>query len=322
MKTRTTSTDTPTNIFSARARLGIALLGWLIALVGIPLLAHRHGAWILLAAPWVGAYFVSWLGMLRHELWHGYVKGINNRRFFRITCFALCVEPETYRLSHGSHHIHVNTEHDMQMYPENFLQDPRRARVQFLLELMFGNLAWEFSAAARLKRSGQLSTSTLLLHLPARLALPAGIALAFGVLAPDVLGLVAANFALMVWSGSVMTRHNQWLQHLGILCEGTMEERNLRTRNLRNKTWLERLVNFLNHDDSVAHTYHHTEPNAYTRLDPNLQPASHHLQITLGDYARILRAFHRSLLNGTLCSSEAGTRMMPTSRPRMLGEHA
>ncbi|MBL9139448.1 MAG: fatty acid desaturase [Verrucomicrobiales bacterium] len=280
---------------SARVRWVSALAGWILVLTLPPLLAHRAGWWLLVLSPVIGAYFVSWLGMLRHELWHGYVDGLNNRLFYRVTCFALCVDPETYRLSHASHHLHANTDRDMQMYPEGFLRHPGRARLQFVMELVLGNIAWEVATTARLRRRGLLTGATIAANLPGRLVLPGFLALFFAGLAPEAAGLAAANFILMCGSGSIMTRHNQWLQHLGIFATGDDDARNCLTRNLRNQTILERVVNFLNHDDSVAHTYHHTEPGTYTRLEPGLQPASNHVQITLPEYWEVLWAFYREL---------------------------
>lgn len=280
---------------SARIRLACALVGWLLILTLLPLAAHRFGGWPLLLAPLLGAYFVSWIGMLRHELWHGYVEGVDNRFFYRVTCFALCLDPETYRLSHASHHQHANTDRDIQLYPEGFLRNPRRARFQFAMELLLGNLAWEIATAARLRRQGLLKGTTLASNLPGRLVLPGLLMLFFATAAPDAGPLAIANFLLMFWSGSVMTRHNQWLQHLGIFASGDPGARDLLTRNLRNRTVLERLVNFLNHDDSVAHTYHHTEPRTYARLEPGLHPAPDHLQITLPEYFAVLAAFCREL---------------------------
>lgn len=280
---------------SARIRLACALVGWPLVLTLVPLAAHHFGVWLLLLAPVVGAYFVSWIGMLRHELWHGYVEGVDNRFFYRVTCFALCLDPETYRLSHASHHQHANTDRDMQLYPEGFLRDPRRARFQFAMELLLGNLAWEIATAARLHRKGLLKKTTIAANLPGRLVLPGLLTLFFTAVVPEAALFAAANFLLMFWAGSVMTRHNQWLQHLGIFATGDPDARDLLTRNLRNQTMLERLINFLNHDDSVAHTFHHTEPKTYARLDPELHPAPHHLQITLPDYFAALAAFCRQL---------------------------
>ncbi|MCC6233965.1 MAG: hypothetical protein IT580_15075, partial [Verrucomicrobiales bacterium] len=68
---------------SARVRLACALIGWILVLTLMPLAAHHLGGWLLVLAPVIGAYFVSWIGMLRHELWHGYVEGVDNRRFYR-----------------------------------------------------------------------------------------------------------------------------------------------------------------------------------------------------------------------------------------------
>jgi fatty acid desaturase len=284
---------------SARARWACAIAGWILVLTLLPLVASRVGWWLLVLAPVVGAYFVSWLGMLRHELWHGYVEGLNNRFFYRVTCFALCLDPETYRLSHASHHLHANTDRDRQMYPEGFLENPRRARLQFAMELLLGNIAWEIATTARLRQQGLLAGSRIAANLPGRLALPGLLALFFAGVAPDAAGLAAAHFIVMCWSGSLMTRHNQWLQHLGIFAVGDDEARNLLTRNLRNQTMLERIVNFLNHDDSVAHTYHHTEPKTYTRLDPGLHPATNHVQITLPEYWAALSTFCRRLFGKT-----------------------
>ncbi|MCC7377150.1 MAG: fatty acid desaturase [Verrucomicrobiales bacterium] len=207
----------------------------------------------------------------------------------------MCLDPETYRLSHASHHLHANTDRDRQMYPEGFLANPTRARLQFALELVLGNLAWEIATTARLRRQGMLPGTRIAAHLPGRLVVPGVLAWFFATVAPEAAGFAIANFIVMFWSGSLMTRHNQWLQHLGIFASGDEKARNLLTRNLRNETLLERTINFLNHDDSVAHTYHHTEPGSYTRLDSDLHPASDHVQVTLRDYWKALTAFYREL---------------------------
>ena len=42
--------------------------------------------------------------------------------------------------------------------------------------------------------------------------LPAVLILFFTAVVPEAARFAAANFILMFWAGSLMTRHNQWLQ--------------------------------------------------------------------------------------------------------------
>jgi hypothetical protein len=92
-----------------------------------------------------------------------------------------------------------------------------------------------------------------------------------------------------------MNRHVQWIEHLGILSDGSLAERNLLTRNLSSATLGGRLFNFIFHYDAQEHVFHHTEPRINSRGAPDLTLPPGAQTITLGEYPRLLWSHYRSL---------------------------
>ena len=268
---------------------------WIAYLIATPLAWTRYGPVALLLAPTVGVFLYTWLGYLRHELWHDYFPRIHNPTWFDAVSYLIWADPQLYRRAHPTHHSHVHTTGDMEFFCERWATDRGRARRQFVCELALGNVAWEVATMWRLRREPgtwrRIATSLVW-----RSAISLGLLATVAWLAPGRgwLRFLCVS-TLTIWLGAVMTRHLQWVEHLGILGNGPLAARNLLTRNLSPSTPLSWLFNFVNHDDAREHVLHHTQPQQNTRGLPGLVLPAGAREVTIGGYARVLADHYRSL---------------------------
>ena len=277
-------------------RLGIVVLLWFCYVLAVPILWKRHGAVALLLVPTAGVYLFTWLGYYRHELWHRYFPRIDNGRWFNFVSYLLFSDPQVYRLAHVSHHVAIHTPGDWEFFCADWTTDHARRRRQFFAELLLGNIAWELTCFWRLwKARGATVLRSGLAAAAKRVALLGVVTLTCGLIEPGSPGLCLISYALTVWAGSVMTRQNQWIEHLGIVSDGGLAERNLLSRNLSSATWAGWLVNVLNHQDAREHVFHHTEPRVNSRGVSGLSLPPGAQAVSLSDYWRLLRRYHRSL---------------------------
>jgi hypothetical protein len=278
------------------ARLGVVVLLWFCYVLAVPILWKRHGAVALLLVPTAGVYLFTWLGYYRHELWHRYFPHVDNRRWFDFVSYLLFSDPQVYRLAHVSHHVAIHTPGDWEFFCADWTTDRARRRRQFFAELLLGNIAWELASFQRLWKARGASVLRAGLAATAKRAGLLGLVmLTCSWLEPGSAGLCLVSYALTVWAGSVMTRQNQWIEHLGIVSDGALAERNLLSRNLSSATWAGWLVNALNHQDAREHVFHHTEPRVNSRGVSGLPLPPGAQTVSLGDYGRLLRRYHRSL---------------------------
>ena len=200
-----------------------------------------------------------------------------------------------YRIAHPAHHKYVHTLRDIEFFCENYETDRRARRLQFRLELVFGNMAWELTCLHRLFRENKYSRWSSRMCLVKRAAL---FFVLLGIcrwLTPGSGWYYFSCYLGTLWCGSLVTRHNQWIEHLGIVSDGNIAERNLLTRNVRSDTWAAKLFNFMNHEDAREHVFHHTEPQLNTRAFPGLTLPPGARSITISQYARLLIDHYRSL---------------------------
>jgi hypothetical protein len=111
------------------------------------------------------------------------------------------------------------------------------------------------------------------------------------------IGLVysAIVFVGTLWLGALMTRHNQWLEHLGILDnDADIQTRNHLTRNLNKNSLLGRFYGFFTHEDSDAHIYHHTDGRIPSR-NTGLPLPEGAVTISVREYVGILAKHYREL---------------------------
>lgn len=279
-----------------RPRL-FALVGlWLAYLLAMPALVARFGWGALALVPTVGVYLLSWLGYYRHELWHNYFAGLNNPRWFDFVSYLVFSDPAVYRIAHPAHHKYVHTTADIEFFCEDYETDRPRRRRQFVLELIFGNMAWELTCLHRLFREGKYTKWGSRVCLLKRASILAVLVSISRWITPGSGWTYLGCYLGTLWVGSLVTRHNQWLEHLGICANGaSIAERNLLTRNLKSEGLLARWFNFMNHDDAREHVFHHTEPQLNTRAFPGLELPPGARTITIGQYLGLVARHYRSL---------------------------
>jgi fatty acid desaturase len=266
----------------------VAMTAWVGYLLLVPLLWSRIGATAAFLVPTLGVTLFAWLGYYRHELWHNYFPAIHNPTWFNVVSYMLFSDPQVYRVAHPSHHKYVHTPRDIEFFCERWEDDPARRRRQFVLELLFGNMAWELATLRRLKKEGRATARAGRIAAMPRFAILGAIVGASSWLQPGSGWACFWIYWLSVWAGSVMTRHNQWIEHLGIVSDGSLAERNLLTRNLRSDTFAGWLFNLMNHDDAREHVFHHTEPQLNSRGIDGLALPPGARTCTVGEYLSLL----------------------------------
>ncbi|MBI4397800.1 MAG: fatty acid desaturase [Candidatus Omnitrophica bacterium] len=235
-----------------------------------------------------GQYLVSWMGYMRHELWHNYFPGVNNSFFFKLISYLLFSDPKVYEIAHVTHHRDLHTVRDLEFCCAGYKESRFRRRLQFVLEILFGNIAWETAAVFRLTTSGQMTAARTVWSLSLRLAILSGLCFLSDAVFPGAGKVTAYVYLLTIWFGAVMTRHDQWIEHLGIVTEAPLAERIRLTRNLPNSHWTNKLWNLFNHNDPRGHYYHHAYPQLNLRDFTELELPAEVPKITIPQYLEIL----------------------------------
>lgn len=280
---------------SIASQFSVVLL-WPSFLIAAPLLVSRLGWWTLVATLPLGTYLVMWVGLLRHEVWHKNFTRIDTRVTFRLLSYIIFLDPHPYLLGHGPHHTFVHTPKDPVLFCEDHDSDPRARKRAFIIEFIFGNAAWELGMLKRLVRAGKVPRSAVLMGLPLRLITPAVTAtLAWVLGGMEALSVYPWTTLLVMFCASHAARHVQWVEHLGIRAEGSMEERSLVGRNLTNKTLFGWVFNRLTLQEAWNHTYHHVEPGRPLSSIDHVLPAQHHVVIDGKQYGQILWSYWKSL---------------------------
>ena len=96
-------------------------------------------------------------------------------------------------------------------------------------------------------------------------------------------------FLLTFWLGSFIIHHDQLIEHGNLIVMGSLYERDIASRNLKNETVFEKLFHFLTHGDTREHVLHHTMVAIYSRPFPGkVSMPADAVCISLKDYAGIL----------------------------------
>jgi hypothetical protein len=281
------------------ARSTARLLGvmglWLLYLLAIPVLWIRYGNGVMLLMPTVGAFLYTWMAFYAHELLHNYFPGVHNPTWYNLVSYSILADPQVYRVAHAYHHAQTHTAVDAELYLPSWGTSLRTRRSQFVLEFFFGIIVWELNlrraylAARRIQWAGVIQSTCY--HLGFLFVL------AYVTESLEYFGWPAflANYFLTMWFGSVIIRHNQWLEHLGVFCEGTLAHRREHTRNLSTQTLMGKVFAVMTHNESAVHLFHHTEPGQDTRhLAVDALPKDCRL-VTPIQYLRILKDYARTL---------------------------
>lgn len=270
------------------------MASWVAYLIVVPYLCATVSPWFLLAIPTVGLYIFGWLGYYRHELWHSYFPGLHNPTFYDVVSALLFSDPQVYRTCHPTHHKFIHTTRDLEFFTEDYENNRSRRRRQYVLELLFGNIAWELYTFQRLHKEGRIrvvSARRSWFHRSLGVAALLIVAYLLDPMAPVYSVIV---FVGTLWLGALLTRHNQWLEHLGIVSDGDILQRNHLTRNLDKRSIAGKLCGFFTHEDSDAHIYHHTDGRIPSR-NTGLPLPDGALTISMREYLGILVKHYREL---------------------------
>jgi fatty acid desaturase len=205
----------------------------------------------------------------------------------------LFMDPQVFRLTHATHHTKVNTYEDLQIHPLGRISNrPLRILYNFL-EIAFGDMHFMIASTIgvirhpRLRRSYSIRKA-ICWHLTWILSLTA---ILFA--SSQVFGLTAGQvfFPTLIgmWICALVLRHNEMVQHANIIVDGTLEERNLKTRNMLPVGVAERVFLFLTHNDPRHHVLHHTLAKVYSRPFPDTIPMPDGaVYVTMKGYVRVL----------------------------------
>lgn len=244
-------------------------------------------SFILLVFP--GAFIYSWICYLIHETWHKYLTNIPNFFLFNLYSWLLASDPQIYRICHGTHHTHTHTWDDMEFYPLGNIKNKYLRRLFNSMRFLFGQLfVYNIAFYAISKHAKFRWHKTFMAWLI--------IIMIYGIfffISHAMLHVAPKNIViswlLITFMGGSIQHHSQLIEHWGIIAEDkSCHERNLLSRNLQNKSMVERFFLFLTHWDSHQHVLHHTHVGKYTRPFLNAIPMpSTSVYISFKDYLKI-----------------------------------
>ena len=263
---------------------------YLFLLPGVWSVSH----WLAIAVMvFPGAYLYCWLGVLMHECSHRYFPKVNNDACYDILSVMLFMDPQVFRLTHATHHTKVNTYEDLQIHPLGRISNRALRSFVNFLEIAFGDMFFMVASTIgvirhpRLRRSYSIRKA-IFWHLTWILSLTAVLfasSWTFGltfaqVFLPTLIGM---------WLCALILRHNEMVQHANLIVDGTLEERNLKTRNMLPVGVAERVFLFLTHNDPRHHVLHHTLAKVYSRPFPDTIPMPDGaVYVTMKGYLRVL----------------------------------
>ncbi|HXH31462.1 MAG TPA: fatty acid desaturase [Bacteriovoracaceae bacterium] len=265
-------------------------------LIAAPYLHATLGAWSYLIVPLLASFFIIGIGLLRHEHWHRYDKEINNTLFHHLCSFAMLSDTNCYLHGHLSHHKHVHTEHDLELYGPGYSDlTAAQKRNRFLLEAVLGNIHWELTTGHYLAAKNLVTRKEIITSIAGRAAFIAVLFTVTYFLYNGSAALtVAAHFALSIWVAAVVSRHLQWIQHLGIFVDHKdPKERSLQTRALLNCGLLEKTFNVWTHTEGENHIFHHTDVLTPITSVRTMKLEATAPAINLKDYLQIILSYYR-----------------------------
>ncbi|MCP5082719.1 MAG: hypothetical protein GY948_13610 [Alphaproteobacteria bacterium] len=228
-----------------------------------------------------------------HEASHGYFPNTNNRIAYKLLSLNLFMDPHIFLATHATHHVAVNTWEDRQNHPLGKIENPVMRRVLNGLEILLGDIYFIIAGTVAVWRDpGLQKNSSVLAGL--------GWNLTWMMALTGLLGASAYTFDLQfwqtlgpvllgVWLCALVLRHNEMVQHAGVIVEADLAARNMATRNLLQMGIASRLFLFLTHDDPAKHVLHHTMTSHYSRpFNQHYSLPNEAVLITLSGYFRVL----------------------------------
>ncbi len=270
------------------------VVAWPLYLLILPYVYGRFRLLWLVFMLFPGVYLFTWLLCLMHECWHKYTPNIPNDIFYNIFSYMLLTDPQLYRLVHGHHHSKVNTWDDTEFHPLGKINNIHLRRIYNFLEIALG-VIFTFGIIMHIlpKHPNYKSKYKRSTHIISILIMWILFYGGLGYLSALIFNLnlyqIAIPFLITFWLGSFIIHQDQLIEHGNLIIQGNYHERNIASRNLKNKTVFEKLFHLLTHGDTREHVLHHTMVAVYSRPFPGkvAMPADA-VCISLKEYAGIL----------------------------------
>jgi fatty acid desaturase len=272
----------------------VAVVTWPLYLLLLPGVWARLGLFSLLFMVFPGLYLFTWVGYSMHECWHKYVPNVPNALLYNLYSWELLTDPQLYRLTHGLHHSQVNTYDDMEFHPLGRIASRSWRILYNALEILLGVLFLVLAATVAVPRHPRIGKRYRFWKLLISLAIWVVFLGGIGYLSSRLFGLsssqIALPYAITIWLNSFVLHQSQLVEHGNLIAEGSWEQRNIVTHNLKPAGIAEKVFLFLTHGDSREHVLHHTMTPIYLRPFPGRVPMPEGaVYITLRDYLGILR---------------------------------
>ena len=269
------------------------LAAWPVYIFVLPLVYAQMGVVSILFMIFPGAYLMTWMACLMHECWHKYVPGIPNNTLYNLYSYMLFTDPQIYRLVHGHHHSKVNTWEDIEFHPLGEIKNTYLRRIYNFLEIVLGGILTFGLLMYILPRNelykGRYKTSSHIISMVMWVLIYGGLGFASATIFNISGEKTAIALLINFWIGNLFVHHSQMIEHGGLIVKGDLNERKLKSRNLKNDGILEKLFLFLTHGENREHVLHHTTPAVYSRPFPGKVPMPQEaVYISLADYAAIL----------------------------------
>lgn len=271
-----------------------------IALAAV--LQNGASVWLAMLLVLMASHFMHGLLVGLHEATHGLLR--RNRRLneldgMLIALFAF-MSFSLYRAAHQTHHAHLATERDEELWPFVHPESPRWGRVlAAFLELNAGLLFTPFLFLRTFLRTGSpIRSGKVRRRVWAELALNAAVWI--GILAAVAHWHAWMYLAWMYLAPAVIAANLQswrkYIEHVGL----TGSTVNSATRNIISESWLGRIVAFtLLHEPyhGVHHRHSGLSHAELPQFAAELQPASPDERAPFPSYGSALLDLLRSLAN-------------------------
>ncbi|MGD0806438.1 MAG: hypothetical protein ABSA10_03010, partial [Anaerolineales bacterium] len=240
-----------------------------------------------------GIYLFTWVGFLMHESWHKYIPNIPNGFFYNAFALMLLSDPQLYQMTHGFHHSKVHTYEDAEFHPVGEVRNRAVRIIYNWLEVIIGVTWLVLMASLAVPLDPRFSKRYRIWKLPISILAWVIIMGGIGFLAHRIFGVSLAQivvpFAASIWLNSFVLHQSQLIEHGNLYVDGTFDERNVWTRNLKKAGVIESIILFFTHGDSEEHVLHHILNKQYLRPFPGVVPLPEKaVSITFRDYLGIL----------------------------------
>ncbi|MEA5505146.1 hypothetical protein VB735_18945 [Halotia wernerae UHCC 0503] len=280
--------------YNQTVKLFIASFFWFIYLFFIPYIYSliNISSFFLIVFP--GGYLFCWLAQFMHECWHEYLPGIHNKFFYSVLSWMIFLDHQIFDIVHPYHHSQVNTYQDIEFHPLGEIKNRSLRIIYNFCEVFFGNIFIVILASFKILHEPKLKNKycfkKLMISILMRAIIWGGIGYSSHLLLQVNLHEIVIPYILTCWIGALMIHHSELIEHGNLIVEGKLEERNLKTRNLKPSGILEKCFLFLTNNHCLEHSLHHSKSNTYTRVfNQNNSMSDKTVYISFTEYSMILK---------------------------------